>query len=830
MTSCIGVGRQVDDDVGMAHRLQPLGDLGRDFLYGIRLLRRSPGYSLVVITVLAVGIAANLIAFGLFKAIALAPLAGVRDSGSLLFLGSRTPAGQAVPLSYPDYRDVRARAFPDLAGSAVQLLILGHRGESRVASAEFVTGNYFGVLGVRAEAGRTIAPGDADRAGQPPIVVISHGLWQRAFGGDPAVIGATIRVNNQPLTIVGVADRQFHGSIVGLGTDLFVPVTMYDALTGAQALDARDDHWVQAFMRPAADRLQLGARAAQAGKVLAAEHPIDTLHERAVIVPLWQWPYGAQGYMLPAVGLMGAVAVLLLVVVSANVCGLVLVRGLSRRGETAARLTLGATRGRIMRQLTIESLVLAAPAAAIGFILPGLLESFLSAATANVQLPLFFNTTPDHLVIGFTVALAIASALIYGIVPAVRLSRVSLSTVLKGELSSSGVPGGRLRTVLAVAQIAGALVLLVGTALILRTLDAAQHANAGFDPRGVTFASFDARAGGYGEARGRLMYQQLLRAIRSDPGVDAAGLSAFLPLTFVDWSSWNVSVDGYVPRRDESLAFAVNIVSPGYFQAMSIPLVAGRDFEARDAGAPDVPFVVNETFARRFWGTPAAAIGRSIVAGSRHGAIVGVVRDIKYARLDEPPRPYLYAPDTHFYSASMTLQVHGNGGTAPMIARIREHARAIDPALDVLQSGAMADVLRSAASLYETLARMLTLIGALAVGVSALGVYGLLAYTVRLRSREIGVRTALGAPRGAIIAMFLRRGAVLIGIGTSIGVLIAIAVSRLMSSILLDVAATDVPSFIAATAVVTIAAVMASVVPAWRAARLDPVSVLRLQQ
>ena len=811
----------------MTRRLQPLGDLGRDCLYGVRLLRRSPGYSLVVIAVLAVGIAANLIAFGLFKAVGLAPLAGVSDSGSLLFVGSRTPAGQAVPLSYPDYVDVRARAFPDLAGSAVQLLILAHGGESRLAPAEFVTGNYFEELRVRAQAGRTIASRDASRAGQQAVVVLSDGLWRRAFGGDPAVLGSTIRVNHQPLTVIGIADRQFHGSIVGLGTDLFVPVTMYDALTGATALDARDDHWVQAFMRPAADRPQLEARAAQVGTTLAAEHPIDTLRERAVIVPLWQWPYGAQGYMLPAVGLMGAAALLLLAVVSANVSGLVLVRSLARRGETAARLTLGATRGRIMRQLTIESLVLAAPAAAIGFVLPGLLESFLGAAAANVALPLFFNTGPDRLVIAVTVALAIGSALIYGIVPAVRLSRVNLATVLKHELSSSGAPASRLRTVLVVLQIAGALVLLVGTALILRTLDAAQHANTGFDPRQVTWASFHARAGGYDEARGRVMYEQLLQAIRSDPGVDAAGLSAFLPLTFVDWSSWNVTVDGYAPRRDESLGFAVNIVSRGYFRAMGIPLAAGRDFDDRDAQNRETPFVVNETFARRFWGSPAAAIGRVITAGGRRGAIVGVARDIKYARLDEPPRPYLYAPATHFYSASMTVQVRSAGGATATIARISEHARAIDPAMVVLQSGAMGDTLRSAASLYETLARMLTLIGALAVGVSALGVYGLLAYTVRQRSREIGVRTALGAPRGAIVGVFLRRGATLIVMGTSLGVLIAFAVSRLMARLLLGVVATDMTSFALATAVVTVAAVMASVIPAWRAATLDPVAVLR---
>lgn len=808
-------------------RLQPLRDLPGDMLYGVRLIRRSPAYSLVVVAVLAVGIAANLIAFGLFKAVALTPLAGVGNSGSLLFVGARSGAGQVIPLSYPDYADIRARAFPGLAAWGLQPLILTHRGSAALAQTELVTGNYFDVLGARMQLGRSIDASDVGEKGQRPVVVISDGLWRRVFGRDAGVIGTTIRVNNYPLTVIGVSNPAFRGGIVGLATDLFVPITMQPVLTGNNELDERDEHWVHAFMRPGpGGRAATAARATQVANALAAEHRIDTLRDRAAVVPIWQWPYGAQSYMLPAVGLLGAMATLLLVVVSANVAGLVLVRSLARRGETAARLTLGATRGRIVRQLIVESLVLAVPAAVIGFWLPALLESFLGAAAANVSLPLFFNTAPDRLVIGVTALLAIVSALLYGVGPALHLSRVELSEVLKDDLAPGGRRASRMRSALVVAQIAVALVLLIGTSLVLRTLSAAQRANAGFDPQHVTWATFDARAGGYDERRGRLLYSRLLEAVRADPAVTDASMAAYLPLTLVDWMSWNAQPDGYQLRRDEPAAFAVNIVSSGYFRTLRIPIVAGREFNDTDTASADLRLIVNETFARRFFGTAVAAIGRIVETGGGTRSIVGVVRDIKYARLDESPRPYMYVPVSQAYGASMTLQARG-ADAATVLARIRAHAQAIDPALAVLRSGPMTETLRSATSIYETLARIVSLIGVLAVVVATLGVYGLVAYTVKQKAHEIGVRSALGATRASLVRHLLSGVTILAASGAVLGVVVALGVGQAMSQLLFGVAATDLTSFTVAPLVVLASALAASLAPAWRAARQDPIAALR---
>lgn len=808
-------------------------DLLRDVRYAARLVAKSRGYALIVVVVLAMGIAGNVMTFGLFKALALAPLSGVQRSGSLLFVGGVSPGNRTTPISYPDYLDIRERAFPGLAAWAIQQLVVGTGDTGQLVMAEWVTGNYFAALGVAAQHGRTIAPADASRSGSQPVVVISDAMWRRSFAADPAVVGTSIRINTVPMTIVGIAAPDFRGGIVGLATDVFVPFTMSPELIGRDVLENRHNRWVHAFMRPpdGMPRARVEALATAVSRELSVEHPIDSLMHRAFLVPIWQWPYGAQSYMLPAVGLMGAMSALLLLVVSANAAGLVLVRSLARRGESAVRLALGASRGRILRQLLIESLVLALPAAVIGFLLPGFAEPFLGAAADNVSVPLHFNTGPDRFVVSFTLVLTFVTALMCGVVPSVKLSRVDLASVLKDDLSPRGSSKSLLRTSLVVAQLSMALVLLVGTALILRTLEAAQHADAGFDPREVTWAAFDARGGGHDEASGRKFYRSLLDAVRADSGVTAASLATFVPLNLMDMMSWDGQPEGYQPRRDEAMAFAVNVVSTDYFRTMGIPLVAGRDFDAGDDDAPEPPLIVNETFARRFWRSPTASIGKRVATNGRRARVIGVARDIKYARLDEQPRPYMYVPFSHFYlnNLSLTLQVRTPAAPAAVLERIRQHARAIDPGMPILDSGVMPDQLRSASALYETLARMLSVIGVMAAALAALGVYGLVAYTVRQSAHEIGIRAAVGATRGMILRRFLRRGIVLTLAGVAIGIIGSLALARLMATLLYNVSTTDLTSFAGASLLLFASALIASLLPAWRGSRVDPVVALRHQ-
>src|SRR5688572_22974857 len=314
----------------------------------------------------------------------------------------------------------------------------------------------------------------------------------------------------------------------------------------------------------------------------------DYVSDWVLLVPIWEWPYGAQSFLLPAVGLMGAMAALLLVVVCANVAGLVLVRSVGRRGEIAARLALGASRIRIVRQLLIESLVLAVPAAFVGLFLPRLAEPFIDAARANVAaFPLYFNVEPDHFTIGFTLLIAWVSAFIYGLAPAIHLSRVDLAAVLKDDLSPLGPSKGRLRTGLVVAQIAMSLILLIGTGLVLRSLASASRTDAGFTPDQVSWVALDVRAAGHSEAEGRRFYERLLGAVDADPGIQSSALASFLPLTLIDWQNWNVKPEGHEQRRDENLTFALNTVTPGYFRTLRIPLLAGREFDDRDGDGAD---------------------------------------------------------------------------------------------------------------------------------------------------------------------------------------------------------------------------------------------------
>jgi predicted permease len=453
---------------------------------------------------------------------------------------------------------------------------------------ELVTGNYFEVLGIGAQLGRTILPSDEIAAGKHPVVVLADALWRSAFDADPAIVGKTIDINGSPLTVVGVAAPGFRGSVVGTSNDVFIPIMMQPQVSGClcNMLEDRKGAMFFAFgrPRPGIDLEQARAEAGVLSARLAAQHPVDTVSQRAVVTPLWKSPFGAQTYMLPAVTLMGAMGALLLVVVCANIAGLVLVRGIARRGEIAARLALGASRARILRLLLVENLVLAVPGALIGLYLPMLVEPFLREPESSMTLPLYFNVE-SQLVTVFGLLVAVASAVLSGFLPGLVTSRVDLAAVMKDGLSAAGLPKARLRTALVLAQIAMSVILLVGTGLVVRSLDAARRVNAGFDARHVAWVATDVKLSGYSEARGKTFYQQLLDNTRASPGVEAASLAVYLPLTLIDMDTSEVVVEGHQRRRDEDLQFLFNVVSPGYLDTLRIPLVTGRDFTRQDDAA-----------------------------------------------------------------------------------------------------------------------------------------------------------------------------------------------------------------------------------------------------
>jgi putative ABC transport system permease protein len=814
-----------------------------DARYAIRVLAKSPAFTLTVVTVLGLGIGLNATVFTLLKSLALSPLSGVDGSGRLGVVLNETRAGRREGLSYPDYKYLRDhdRAFTGLIGSALISVALGQGNRAQFVRSELVTGNYFQQLGVRAQLGRTLLPSDEVAPGQPAIVVLSDGLWRRNFGADPDIIGKTVHLNTFPMTVVGVAESSFHGTIVSFDIEVFAPITMVqqigvsslgDYVKSPAVLSDRHARLVMVLgrLRPNTTLASASAQMALLSAQLKRDSEISDVDRNVTVIPIWQSPYGAQTYMLPAVVVLSAMGALLLLLVCANIGGLVLVRGVSRRGELAVRLALGASRARVVRLLVVENVALAIPGSVLGLALTRIGMPFLwaRASTATAPQRIFFNLSVDGFVVGFSVLAACLSAIVFGLMPAVRGSRIDLLTVIKEDLSPRGGARGRFRAALVVSQVAVSLLLLVGAGLVTRSLDAARNADTGFDARNVTSVAIDLGPNGYDETRGLTFFQQLLDRAGADQGVESASLAANAPMTMVDTAAQKMEIDGYVPRRDEDLAFLSNVVGPNYFRTLKIGLLSGREFERRDDAAAAQVAVVNETLARRFWGSATAAVGQRVRLGSgQWRTVIGVARDVKYARINEAPRPYVYVPLLQSYRSNMILHTRGAGGVDTLLEQARAQIRAMDKDLPILAARSLSQQTRSALSILEMAAAMLFRFGVAGTALAAMGIYGLVSYTVRQSTHEIGIRMALGAQSLSVVRTFLGRGLRLGAIGAAIGIVGALAVTRLLGSVLYGVSATDATAFARALAVVLGGVLLATLIPAWRAARTNPLAALR---
>ena len=825
--------------------LDALHDQMSDVRYAIRALARNPVFSLTVIGVLTLGIALNAAVFTMLKGLALSPLAGVERSAALAVIFGETSSGRELPISYPAYQYIRDhdRAFSELMGSSVASLGLGRGKSARPIWGELVTGNYFQVLGVRAERGRTLLPSDEIAPGRHPVVVLSDGLWRRNFGADPDIVGKSIEINNYPLTVVGVADATFHGTTVVYDVEAYVPVMMAPDLgfkfgsqqTTPSAIlsDPRATlFYPQGFLRPGTTLKNAAAQAGALGAELSRERSLTDAAQSLRVVPFWRTPGGAPMILLPTLVVLSAMGLLVLLIACANIAGLVLVRGMSRRGEIAVRLALGATRTRIVRLLVVENLVLALPGAVLGLLLAQRGIPLLIGYAENLSAPnrIFFNIGVDRLVLAFAALVACGSALVFGLVPALQSTQVDLVSVINADASPRGAARGRLRTGLVVAQVAVSLVLLVGAGLVTRSLEAARRAYPGFDRDHVTALALDLKQNGYDERGGRVFYRHLLDAARADRGIESATLAANNPLAFLETRTQRVAIQGYEPRRGEDLAFMSNIVGSDYFRTLRINLMAGRDFEDRDDETAAPVAVVNQTLAQRFWGGAPNAIGKRIRAGEGDWrTVIGVAADVKYVRIDEAPRPYFYLPLLQSYRSSMILSTRGSAPVDLLVEQARARIAALDPELPILHAGTLAESTRGALILFQLMATMLFLFGAAGMALAAIGTYGLVSYIVKQSTHEIGIRMALGASGRSVVLAFLARGVKLGAIGAAIGVTAALGLTRLLGSALFGVSSTDAQSFARALAIVLGIVIVATLVPAWRAARINPLSALRHQ-
>jgi len=809
--------------------LEALRDQANDVRYAIRALAKDPAFSLTVVGVLALGIGLNAAVFTMLKGMALAPLAGVEGSARLHEVFGETSSGRPVPLSYSDYQYLRDHdhAFSGLMGSTLATLGLGRGRSSRSLSGELVTGNYFQVLGVRAGLGRTLLPSDEVASGGNPVVVLSDGLWRHDFNADPDIVGKAVEINHYPLTVVGVADPAFHGTIVSYDDEVFIPVTMTQQLGFTFA----GPKTTQGYLRPGTSLADAAGQIDALWKTLSRNRPLsdDTLRLR--LAPFWNAPGSPQSYVLPTLVVLSAMGLLVLAIACANIAGLVLVRALSRRGEMAVRLALGASRARIVRLLIVENLVLAVPGAVLGVLLAarGLPVLVVYADWLAAPQRLFLNVDVDRLVVGFAVLVACGSALVFGFIPALQGSRVALVSVINQDASPRGASRGHLRSALVVAQVAVSILLLVGSGLVTRSFDAARAAKPGFDPSHVTSIWVDVKRNGYGEAQGRAFFRQLLEAARADGVTESATLAAYNPMNMIETGAQRAAIEGYEPRRNEDVAFITNTVGPDYFRTLRIGLLAGRAFEDRDDEKAAPVVIVNATFAGRFWGGAAKAIGQRIrVEEGDWRTVVGVAADVKYLRINESPRPYVYLPFLQSYRPGMNLHTRGPSPVKELVARACALVAAFDANLPI-DAKPLSERIAGSLVFLHLAATMLFIFGVAGMALAAMGTYGLVSFTVKQSTHEIGIRLALGASGLSVVGGFLRRGLRLGAIGATAGLVAALGLSRLLSSMLFGVSTTDVVTFARALAIVLGGVAVATLVAAWRAARTSPVRALRHQ-
>lgn len=822
--------------------VETLSDVLNDVRYAVRSLLKNPAFSLTVIGVLTLGIAVNAAVFTMMKGIALTPIAGVKDSAALRVVFGETSAGRDVGISYPDFQYLRdhVTTFNGLYGHRFATVTVGRGRGAHQSAGEMVTGNYFDVLGVKAQLGRTLQMADESAPGRPSVAVLSDSLWRRDYAADPLVVGKTIEVNNKVLTIVGVTEPGFHGTVVSYDMDFYVPLMIAPDLgltfgstetTASGILGDRKANVVYAlgWLKAGTSMVEAAADVDDVWSNLARDRAADGGVTRLTVVGFRGYPGTAQATVLPMLIALSAMGLLVLVIACANIGGLVVVRGISRRGELALRLALGASRARIVRLLLIENLVLAIPGAILGVVLALQVLPRLTAIAEAMAAPqrLFFNMETDSLLLGFAAFVAVLSALVFGFFPALRSSRVDLVSVMKEE-GQRGSPRGGLRSALVVAQVAVSLLLLVGAGLVTRSLEAAQRADRGYTSDHVTAISIDLKANGYDEARGRIFYKQLLDKARELPGVESASLAMFVPMAFLDTRASKIAIEGYEPRQNEDLSMMTNLVGPDYFNALRIPIVSGREFEDHDNLTSAQVAIVNRTLAEKFWGSTANALGRKVrVAGGDWRTVVGVAADIKYIRINEAPRSYVYLPFLQSYRSAMILHTRGQASTAVLVDQARQAIAAIDPELPLASARSLVDQTKGALLFYTFMSSMLFVFGMTGMALAALGTYGLIAYTVKQSTHEIGIRMALGASGFDVVRGFLSRGFRLGALGVVIGTVAALGVGRLLRNVIYGVSTTDPFSFGQAFAIVFLVVALATLVPSWRASRTDPLKALR---
>jgi len=805
-----------------------MGTLLQDVRYGMRMLARAPGFTAVAAMTLALGIGANSTILSWISSTLLDPIPGVADTSKLVSVmrGERSEH-PTPPFSYPDYVDLRERtqSFSGLLAYHDDFVSLTGNGKPERIYAEFASANYFDVLGMPPILGRAFTLTEEEKAGGTPAVVISYALWQSHFGADRSVIGKSIQINKRLCTIVGVAPPAFVGCAKGTRSDLWAPL-VYENDDFRQ----RDDFWLNVLgrLKPGITRRQAEVELDLQMQRIVAQYPDSHRGPNQITLdPLWRSPFGANVYMYKGLPMLLALAAVLLLLGCANVANLLLVRSVARRREVALRLSMGASRWRLVRQLLVESLLLALLGGGFAMLLTEWTAGTLAAFFPPTTLPLAINGRIDSRVLAVTILISILAALIFGILPALRSSSVAPIAVLKEEAGSmsGGVHKSRLSRALVVAQVSLSLLLLICAGLFARSLQNAQHVDPGFDPNHVLLASYELGPLGYSETQGIAFHRQLLSKLSALPGVESVTLADFSPLSFTIHSDY-IHPDGYLPQPGESMEVSRGIVGPNYFRTMRTPLITGRDFTEQDTEKSQRVAIINQAFVDRYW-PGQDAIGKRFSEDGEWFNVVGVARNGKYRRLVYAPEPVFFQPLYQRYRGLVMIHARVSGDPRSYAAAVERTVHQLNADLPVFAVTTLKSSMQFG-SVFERLAGTFAgAYGLLALVLAAVGIYGVIAYTTRQRTREIAIRMALGAERAKVLRLVLGQGFWLTLTGLGIGIAVSLALTRYLKDQLYDVASTDLGTYAAVTLLLCLVSLVACYIPARRATKVQPMEALR---
>jgi predicted permease len=811
-----------------------------DLRYAFRLLVKSPAFTAVAVLSLALGIGANTAIFSLINAVLLRPIP-VQDANrlaSVFMTDSRNPGN--LPLSHLNYKDLRDQnqVFTGMAAFTFAQVNWANGNASEQVLMQVVSGNYFSVLGTQPSPGRAFL---AEEDVKPtPVVVLSHGFWERNFSQDASIVGRTITLNRTPFTVVGIAPKGFSGTFLGANPAGWVPMSMHDVVQpNFDWYEQRRGLFLFAIgrLKPAVSLDQANANLKGIFAQLEQAYPVDNKGRSAGSVSLLDArlnPNGQGGGQVVQLSVILMIVVgIVLLIACANIANLLLARATRRRKEIAVRLALGAERLRLVRQLLTESLLLALVGSALGVALAYWLLDALVAADLNLPLPVDQGLSIDGRVLAYTALLTVVTGMLFGLAPALQASRPDVVPVLKNETvpAAAGHRGVRglfsLRQVLVVSQVALSLISLLAAGLFLRSLRDAQRIDTGFETTGVLVMNVNLGREGYTPERGQLFYQQVVERLSGVPGVRHAAVAQNPPLGGGFLRS--VFPEGADTTTRDRILVQVNSVSPGYLETLGIPLLRGRDFTTSDATGAPLVVIVNETMAQRFW-PGEEAIGKrfKFFGDEQFTTVIGIARNSKYNGVAEDPIPFIYQPVRQNYTPNATLHVRADGNAGALGGVVRAAVLEIDPTLSVFDARTLEEQVSNSLAGLRTNVMMLTTFGLLALLLASIGLYGVASYAVTQRTREIGVRMALGARPSSVLRLVLGRGLVLVGLGVALGLAAAFIGGRFISPDLLPNVSVRDPLTFAATAALLIAvALFANYLPARRATRIDPLIALR---